>query len=208
MSNQNGFRSFDGSSLHHRHQPPTVLSTFISHPFFPSLHYTQGMSSSVISPVEIIGGGAAPEGGASTQQTQDTPHEAYDEGGGSFVEDMVYQRDVSMELARKLAQDLDAKKGLLSGRLENALRLSAEAEGRLGKANREYQVKHLMLRKRMLAVVATLASASFIGWLVSALITQKFSLGAVLILPLSLAMGIHLFGKLEGEDGLLQLARS
>ncbi|GAB5030831.1 Hypothetical protein NocV09_00401070 [Nannochloropsis oceanica] len=167
------------------------------------------MSSFVISPAENSGGEAAPDGGASTQETQDPPHQAYDEGGGgSFVEDMVYQRDVSMELARKLAQDLDAKKGLLSGRLENALRLSAEAEVRLGKANREYQVKHLTLRKRMLTVVATLALASFIGWLVSALITQKFSLGAVLILPLSLAMGIHLFGKLEGEDGLLQLARS
>jgi len=173
------------------------------------------MSSSVLLPAEIIGSSMAPEGGASTQQAQDTPHEPHDEdagggggGGGSFVEDMVYQRDVSMELARKLAQDLDAKKALLSGRLENALRLSAEAEVRLGKANREYQVKHLTLRKRMLTVVATLASASFIGWLVSALITQKFPLGAVLILPLSLVMGIHLFGKLEGEDGLLQLARS
>lgn len=168
-------------------------------------------SSSVLGPAEIIGG----EGLASTEQTQDTPHEPHDDdldagggGGGSFVEDMIYQRDVSMELARKLAQDLDAKKALLSGRLENALRLSGEAEVRLGKANREYQVKHLTLRKRMLTVVATLALASFIGWLVSALITQKFPLGAVLILPLSLAVGIHLFGKLKGEDGLLQLARS
>ena len=164
------------------------------------------MSSSVLPPAEIMG----VEGLASTQQAQDSPHEPHYEdaaggGGGSFVEDMVYQRDVSMELARKLAQDLDAKKALLSGRLENALRLSGEAEVRLGKANREYQVKHLTLRKRMLTVVATLALSSFIGWFVSALITQKFPLGAVLILPLSLAVGIHL---LEGEDGLLQLARS
>lgn len=170
------------------------------------------MSSSVLPPAEVIG--AAAEGVASTQQTQDTPHAPLDEdddetgGGGSLVQDMAYQRDVSMELARKLAQDLDAKKALLSGRLENALRLSSEAEVRLGKANREYQVKHLTLRKRMLTVVATLALASFTGWLVSALITQRFPWGAVLILPLSLVLGIYGFSKLEGEDGLLQLARS
>jgi hypothetical protein len=33
---------------------------------------------------------------------------------------------------------------------------TAEAEARLAKANREYQSKHLTLRKRMLSVVATL----------------------------------------------------
>lgn len=38
--------------------------------------------------------------------------------------------------------------------------MSAEAEARLGKANRDYQSKHLTLRKRMLSVVATLGSSA------------------------------------------------
>lgn len=142
---------------------------------------------------------------------QSEGHDGADETGameGSLVEDMAYQRDVSMELARKLSQDLDAKKKLLGGRLQNALRLSSEAEIRLNQANREYQVKHLTLRKRMLTIVATLALASLIGWLISALLTHRFQLGAVLILPLSVMAGIYLFGKLEGEDGLLSLAWS
>lgn len=114
---------------------------------------------------------------------------------------LAYQRDVAVNLARKLAQDLEAKRTLLGGRLENALRLCAEAEVRLGKANREYQSKHLTLRKRMLTVVATLALASFIGWSVCAFITQWFPLGALLIFPVSLLVAVHLFGRLEGEEG-------
>lgn len=60
----------------------------------------------------------------------------------------------------------------------------------------------------MLKVVATLALSSLLGWLVSAFITQKFPLGALMIFPMSLVVAVHMFGKLEGEDGLLELARS
>jgi hypothetical protein len=52
------------------------------------------------------------------------------------------------------------------------------------------------------------ATASFIGWLVCALLTQRCQLGAVLILPLSLLVGMYLF-KHSGEEGsLLELAWS
>lgn len=107
---------------------------------------------------------------------------------------------------------------------------------RLGKANREYQSKHLTLRKRMLSVVATLgasinnpsgmhvhtyhhltpqyttpnpATSSFLGWLACALLTQRFPLGAIFILPASLLVAIYAFPRYSGEEGsLLELAWS
>lgn len=52
------------------------------------------------------------------------------------------------------------------------------------------------------------ATASFLGWLVCALITQKFQLGAVLVLPVSLAAGILLFPRSREEGSLLELVWS
>lgn len=52
------------------------------------------------------------------------------------------------------------------------------------------------------------ATASFLGWLACALLTQRFPLGAVLILPASLIVAIPLFRRSGEEGGLLELAWS
>lgn len=55
---------------------------------------------------------------------------------------------------------------------------------------------------------ATTATSSFIGWLVCAILTQRFQLGAVLILPVSLLVAISIFKHSGEEGGLLELAWS